>query len=112
MLDTEQQQDPQEFSKLFLARIESLNPKHSISPSSSPGQSLGNLITGMEVNSTQCSGCKHSSKHTVPFHEIEVNIEGHKHLQDAINQLRVPEILNGDNKYHCPRCAGKQFWDQ
>lgn len=104
-LDTGQQQDAQEFSKLFLSLLED-----TLSKQKSP--SLQNVIQqqfcGQFSYVTVCNQCGRSSALSSRFYELELNIQGHKNLTDCIMEFLKEEKLDGDNRYFCESCQSKQ----
>lgn len=104
-LDTGQQQDAQEFSKLFLSLLED-----TLSKQKNP--SLQNVIQrqfcGQFSYVTVCNQCGRSSALSSRFYELELNIQGHKNLADCILEFLKEEKLDGDNRYFCECCQSKQ----
>lgn len=104
-LDTGQQQDAQEFSKLFLSLLED-----TLSKQKNP--SLHNVIQqqfcGQCSYVTVCNLCGRSSALSSRFYELELNIQGHKNLTDCIIEFLKEEKLDGDNSYFCESCQSKQ----
>ncbi|KAJ0023448.1 hypothetical protein NQD34_003347 [Periophthalmus magnuspinnatus] len=104
-LDTGQQQDAQEFSKLFLSLLEDTLSKQRNS-------SLQNVIQqqfcGQFSYVTVCTQCSRSSARPSRFYELELNIQGHKNLTDCIIEFLKEEKLDGDNRYFCESCQSKQ----
>lgn len=111
-LDRGEQQDPIEFSKLFVSRLESLNfPSKTSSETKKLGHSLSltHLLQGSLTYRTTCCDCRTASEPKVSaFLELEVNIEGQTSLCAAIANSFQDEPLLGDNRYHCSRCGGKR----
>lgn len=100
-----EQQDPQEFSKLFFGRIESMR----VSGRDRSRPSLQSLLQGSLGYRTRCSTCRQDSGlRRTPFLELDVSLEGHEDLQKALNGLFHEELLQGDNQYYCTRCATKR----
>lgn len=104
-LNTAQQQDAQEFSKLFLSLLEetlmqSDNPK------------IKNVIeeqfSGEYTYITCCSQCGGKSKTPSKFYELDLNIRGTKTLHESLKEFLQEEKLEGDNKYMCLQCKTKQ----
>ncbi|XP_071403639.1 ubiquitin carboxyl-terminal hydrolase 48 isoform X3 [Centroberyx affinis] len=104
-LDTGQQQDAQEFSKLFLSLLED-----TLSKQKSP--SLQNVIQqqfcGQFSYVTVCNQCGRASPLPSRFYELELNIQGHKNLTECVTEFLKEEKLDGDNRYFCESCQSKQ----
>ncbi|KAJ3905046.1 cysteine proteinase, partial [Lentinula edodes] len=104
-LRTAEQQDAQEFSKLFMTHLDAEFKKQ-------PDQSLQTLVNsqfeGEQVYGTMCDNCKYRSERRSNFWEIEVNFQNNSKLEDCIGALLEPETLTGDNKYFCVQCDGLQ----
>ncbi|XP_062842349.1 ubiquitin carboxyl-terminal hydrolase 48 isoform X2 [Trichomycterus rosablanca] len=104
-LDTGQQQDAQEFSKLFLSLLED-----TLSKQKDPN--LQNVIQqqfcGQFSYVTVCNHCGRSSALPSRFYELELNIQGHKNLTECITEFLKEEKLDGDNRYFCENCQNKQ----
>ncbi|XP_029433962.1 ubiquitin carboxyl-terminal hydrolase 48 isoform X2 [Rhinatrema bivittatum] len=104
-LDTGQQQDAQEFSKLFMSLLED-----TLSKQKNPD--VKNIIQkqfcGQYAYVTVCNQCGRESKLLSRFYELELNIQGHKQLTDCITEFLKEEKLEGDNRYFCESCQCKQ----
>ncbi|XP_066546567.1 ubiquitin carboxyl-terminal hydrolase 48 isoform X3 [Amia ocellicauda] len=104
-LDTGQQQDAQEFSKLFLSLLED-----TLSKQKNPN--LHNVIQqqfcGQFAYVTVCNHCGRESPLQSRFYELELNIQGHKQLTDCVTEFLKEEKLEGDNRYFCESCQTKQ----
>ncbi|KAJ4487816.1 cysteine proteinase [Lentinula aciculospora] len=104
-LRTAEQQDAQEFSKLFITHLDAEFRKQ-------PNQSLQSLVNsqfeGEQVYGTMCDNCKYRSERRSNFWEIEVNLQNNSKLADCIGALLEPETLTEDNKYFCVQCNSLQ----
>ncbi|KAF9246150.1 hypothetical protein BU15DRAFT_39647 [Melanogaster broomeanus] len=104
-LSTSEQQDAQEFSKLFMSHLDNEFQKQ-LTPS------LRTLISkqfqGQQVYGTLCHNCRNKSERTSSFLELEINMEHNARLEDRIAALLQNEKLTGDNKYSCSNCASLQ----
>ncbi|KAM6980044.1 ubiquitin carboxyl-terminal hydrolase 48 isoform 2-T3 [Aplochiton taeniatus] len=104
-LDTGQQQDAQEFSKLFLSLLED-----TLSKQKNP--TLHNVIQqqfcGQFSYVTVCNQCGRASPLPSRFYELELNIQGHKNLTECVTEFLKEEKLDGDNRYFCESCQSKQ----
>ncbi|KAL2091610.1 hypothetical protein ACEWY4_013873 [Coilia grayii] len=104
-LNTGQQQDAQEFSKLFLSLLEDILSKQK-------NADLQNVIQqqfcGMISYVTICDQCGRSSCLPSRFYELELNIQGHKTLVECLTEFLKEENLDGDNRYFCESCQTKQ----
>ncbi|XP_044523778.1 ubiquitin carboxyl-terminal hydrolase 48 isoform X4 [Gracilinanus agilis] len=104
-LDTGQQQDAQEFSKLFMSLLED-----TLSKQKNPD--VRNIVQqqfcGEYAYVTVCNQCGRESKLLSKFYELELNIQGHKQLTDCITEFLKEEKLEGDNRYFCENCQSKQ----
>uniref|UniRef100_A0A8D2L9K5 Ubiquitin carboxyl-terminal hydrolase 48 n=1 Tax=Varanus komodoensis TaxID=61221 RepID=A0A8D2L9K5_VARKO len=104
-LDTGQQQDAQEFSKLFMSLLED-----TLSSQKNPDvrDIVQKQFCGEYAYVTVCSQCGRESKLMSKFYELELNIQGHKQLSDCITEFLKEEKLEGDNRYFCETCQSKQ----
>ncbi|XP_027135392.1 ubiquitin carboxyl-terminal hydrolase 48 [Larimichthys crocea] len=104
-LDTGQQQDAQEFSKLFLSLLEDTLSKQK-------STNLQNVIQrqfcGQFSYVTVCNQCGRSSALPSRFYELELNIQGHKNLTECVTEFLKEEKLDGENRYFCESCQSKQ----
>ncbi|KAM9361476.1 ubiquitin carboxyl-terminal hydrolase 48 [Symphorus nematophorus] len=104
-LDTGQQQDAQEFSKLFLSLLEDTLSKQK-------NTNLQNVIQrqfcGQFSYVTVCNQCGRSSALPSRFYELELNIQGHKNLTECVTEFLKEEKLDGENRYFCESCQSKQ----
>ncbi|XP_071502708.1 ubiquitin carboxyl-terminal hydrolase 48-like [Diadema antillarum] len=104
-LDAALQQDAQEFSKLFISLLESTLREQ-------PNPLVGNVIeqqfSGQYSYVTRCNSCGNSSERPSQFYELDLNIKGHKHLEDSLTEFLKEEKLEGANQYLCERCNCKQ----
>nr|XP_060614752.1 ubiquitin carboxyl-terminal hydrolase 48-like [Anolis sagrei ordinatus] len=104
-LDTGQQQDAQEFSKLFMSLLED-----TLSSQKNPEvrDIVQKQFCGEYAYVTVCNQCGRESKLISKFYELELNIQGHKQLSDCITEFLKEEKLEGDNRYFCETCQSKQ----
>ncbi|EPQ58342.1 cysteine proteinase [Gloeophyllum trabeum ATCC 11539] len=104
-LRTTEQQDAQEFSKLFMSYLDAEFKKQS-------EPSLRTLIPdqfqGTQVYGTECLNCHNRSETLSEFLELEISLQPNCRLEQRIDALLQPETLSGDNKYLCPRCETLQ----
>jgi len=99
-LNVDEQQDPQEFTKLYLTRIASLTTNMI----DNRRLTIGQLLDGKECHFTQCMNCHKAGKRNSTFHELDLPIEGCATLDDAISSYFQREKLEGDNMYYCDSC--------
>ncbi|KAF7294772.1 hypothetical protein MIND_01014800 [Mycena indigotica] len=104
-LKTTEQQDAQEFSKLFLSHLDTEFQKQS-------NPVLKTLITdqfqGKRVYGIICSKCGNDSPKDSDFLEIEINFKNNTKLEDGISNSLREELMSGDNQYSCSTCGGLQ----
>lgn len=104
-LSTSEQQDAQEFSKLFMSHLDAEFQKQS---SPSLRSLVSNQFQGEQVYGTICGNCHNKSERSTDFLELEINIENNARLEDRIAALLQDEKLTGDNKYLCSKCESLQ----
>lgn len=104
-LRTGEQQDAQEFSKLFMSHLQREFQKQT-----QPG--LKSLITdqfeGRLAYATTCHGCQNRTERQSEFLELEVNFESDSYIVDCIAGSLATEVLSGDNRYQCSNCNSLQ----
>jgi hypothetical protein len=104
-LDKGVQQDPQEFNKLFLSKVESSK----FQPRDMQRTVFKDLLRGRMKYSTSCLGCKqvrNSPEHD--FHELDLSIEGASSVEQALEQYLAVEELCGENRVDCSTCGGRR----
>jgi len=100
-----EQQDPQEFAKLFLGRLESLK----LEVNDRDLKSLASLYSGREAYVTKCQKCNHESCSEFAFNEIKLNIGADvRSLENGLRNYFTEEILEGENQYFCSKCEKLQ----
>ncbi|KAH9951255.1 cysteine proteinase [Amylocystis lapponica] len=104
-LRTTEQQDAQEFSKLFMAHLDTEFQKQSSPVLKSL---VADQFQGKQVYGTICEKCHNRSERASDFLEVEVNLENNSTLEERIAAVLQPETLSGDNQYSCPRCESLQ----
>ncbi|KAI0293067.1 hypothetical protein BC826DRAFT_1016774 [Russula brevipes] len=100
-LRTNEQQDAQEFSKLFITHLDDEFKKQ---PDPALKHLVSNQFEGIQTYATTCMRCGARSENNSDFLEIELNLEDNASLESCIEVLLQPETLSGDNKYWCSRC--------
>lgn len=56
----------------------------------------------------RCLKCKTKSIRPSTFYELDLNIKGHKTLNDSLQEFLKEEHLTGDDQYYCDQCNSKQ----
>ncbi|KAL4227011.1 CDC5 cell division cycle 5-like protein [Mactra antiquata] len=104
-LDAGQQQDAQEFSKLFLSVLET----NLLEGGSCNGHNvIKEQFCGQYAYVTRCNNCNYASERMSEFYELDLNIQGLKTLTESLQGFLGIERLDGDNKYMCSYCNTKQ----
>ncbi|XP_050442355.1 ubiquitin carboxyl-terminal hydrolase 48-like [Adelges cooleyi] len=104
-INTGIQQDAHEFSNLFLSMLES---KFSTQSDTSVRDMVKDNFLGEYKYITTCVNCKLESTQLSTFYELDLNIKGHKSLNDSLQEFLKEEHLTGDNQYYCNYCNSKQ----
>ena len=104
-LDENQQQDAQEFCKLFLNLVE-----EDLAQQSRPSvrQIVQSEFEGECSYITQCQKCKGEKLAPSKFYELSLNVEGCKKLEECLSQFFASELLEGNNSYNCTSCGPNQ----
>ncbi|XP_074654774.1 ubiquitin carboxyl-terminal hydrolase 48-like [Tubulanus polymorphus] len=104
-LNTTQQQDAQEFSKLFMSLLQ-----ETLQCQADP--ELQNFVQsqfcGEYAYFTQCQTCKSVKLRPSNFYELDLNIKGHKDINQCLGEFLREEKLEDDNRYMCETCCKKQ----
>ncbi|KAH9934725.1 cysteine proteinase [Fomitopsis serialis] len=104
-LRTTEQQDAQEFSKLFMAHLDTEFQKQA---DPTLKTLIANQFQGKHTYITTCQECQYRSERSSDFLELEVTIKNNSTLEERLGALLEPEMMSGDNQYSCPRCDGLQ----
>lgn len=94
-LDTDLQQDAQEFSKLLLDLL---------NQNSGVGDVLCKEFRGEYEYRTTCKHCNTISKRPSNFYELDLTIQGHNSIEDCLKEFLQEELLEKDNQYSCETC--------
>lgn len=94
-LDTDLQQDAQEFSKLLL---------NLLNQNSEMGHVLCEEFCGEYEYRTTCKFCNTISKQPSKFYELDLSIQGHNSVDDCLKEFLQEELLEKDNQYSCGTC--------
>jgi ubiquitin carboxyl-terminal hydrolase 48 len=97
-LEVSVQQDPQEFGKLFMAKVEECVGGDAF---------VADVFRGRQTYETTCSECHNVTARAADFDELEVALRGQSSVGDCVRCHFNPESLEGDNQYHCERCGKK-----
>ncbi|PVF98765.1 hypothetical protein CPB86DRAFT_338654 [Serendipita vermifera] len=100
-----EQQDAQEFSKLFLSHLSKEFEKQD-------SHAVKNLINtqfeGSITYGTQCHRCGYKSERDATFLEIELSLKNRSTLGECLDEFLESETLSGNNQYHCSGCNSLQ----
>lgn len=100
-LNTTEQQDAQEFSKLFLDLL-SREFKKQVGTTNDGKQPIANLLAdqfeGTTTYGTKCTQCKYKSERADSFNELELTLTRGCKLEDRIAALLESERLEGENQ--------------
>eukprot|EP01134_Creolimax_fragrantissima_P002707 CFRG2707T1 len=125
-LPKNEQQDAQEFFKLFMSQLEEKVEEHtSSSMSLNSSNAIKDLFGGEMMNVVECRCCGKKSETKVPFYELELPIaeidplEGidwgsdedmyrRFTLEFSMQSILKAEELEGENRYRCETCKSLQ----
>jgi ubiquitin C-terminal hydrolase len=68
------------------------------------GEVIYVYITMLQVKCTVCSHCSNTYD---PFLDLSLEIHRADSLTKALSRFTAVDVLDGDNKYKCPRCKKK-----
>jgi len=100
-LQANEQQDAQEFNKLFISLLDSSLLAQGINI-------IDRQFGGTYCYRTQCSDCNSISDRPSKFYELDLNIKGHSTLNKCMKDFLKEEILEEDNQYFCSHCQKKR----
>ncbi|GAA5896255.1 hypothetical protein JCM8208_001826 [Rhodotorula glutinis] len=112
-----EQQDAQEFSKLFLTLLDwEFKKQGKRAESEGRGGGVEGKVAriveeqfeGKMTYGTECLTCGNKSERTSTFLELEVNLTRACKLEDRIAASFANEQLDGDNQYLCEMCDAKR----
>ena len=103
-LQANEQQDAQEFSKLFISVLGDALTNQNLFTKNIIESQFG----GKYKYQTKCHTCGSISERLSKFYELDLNIKGHLKLTKCLDEFFKEEILEGDNLYHCATCQSKQ----
>lgn len=104
-VDEHQQQDAQEFCKLFLNVLEQ-DLDHQSDPEIK--RIIQSEFVGEYSYITQCTSCKGEKLDPSKFYELSLNMEGFKRLEECLSQFFASEVMEGSNAYNCATCGPDQ----
>lgn len=104
-IDTNIEQDAEEFSNLLLTTLESKFEKQA---NVFVKNMVKNNFLGEYQSVITCLTCKLKSSSCSTFRDLSLNIEGQKTLKDSLEDYLKEEVLAGDDQYYCSQCKGKQ----
>ena len=89
--------DTYEFYNILCDNIESCSPESA--------KLLKDSIGGVLINETRTidKDYPYLSQREEPFTGIQLDIKNKRNLQEALDMYVKPDILEGDNKYHCDK---------
>ncbi|GAA5951936.1 hypothetical protein JCM8115_005283 [Rhodotorula mucilaginosa] len=108
-----EQQDAQEFSKLFLNLLDHEFKKQAKRAESEGGDAgvgklVEDLFEGQITYGTRCSACGTESERSSSFLEVEISLAKTCKLEARLAHSLEPEKLEGDNQYFCETCDKKR----
>ena len=59
-------------------------------------------------NRTTCSTCGYTSRRQQGFLEIDLNLKTNSTVEECLDLMQTPELLQGENRYQCPQCQSLQ----
>ena len=109
-IELNEQQDPNEFCKLFLEKIE--HEAKSISRLDPKVSPITDLISGLECTSNTCDTCSFKSKNDSSFKELGLQLQGTSSVEEALEKYCKEEAMDGENKYACSKCISNGLGNQ
>ena len=103
-LQTNEQQDAQEFSKLFITLLSSAFS----SQDNFLSDTIDSQFGGQYKYETKCCVCQSASVTYSKFYELDLNVKGHSSLSGCLKEFLQEELMEGENQYFCSICHCKQ----
>ncbi|CAG7720835.1 unnamed protein product, partial [Allacma fusca] len=100
-LNTGEQQDAQEFAKLFMSVLSTLAQEDNVS------KELNRAFEGTSMFEMECKACHSKYGTEEKFTELDLCVKDVKDTTASFLKLFTEEELSGDNQYLCPSCCGK-----
>ncbi|CAM6118723.1 unnamed protein product [Calypogeia fissa] len=106
------QEDSHEYMRYLLEALHKccLPPelaKNSNSKSSQEKSLVYRIFGGQLRSQVKCTACDHCSNTYDPFLDLSLEIVRADSLTKALARFTAVDVLDGDNKYKCPRCKKK-----
>ncbi|XP_038415131.1 ubiquitin carboxyl-terminal hydrolase 17-like protein 6 [Canis lupus familiaris] len=104
------QEDAHEYLMFILdAMQQSCLPEDKLSDPECPQDStlIQQLFGGYWRSQIQCLHCQGISSTLEPYLDISLDIGAAHSISQALEQLMKPELLEGENAYHCSKCLEK-----
>ena len=100
-LNVAEQQDAQEFAKLFMSMLSQLATEDALQ-----GE-LNRAFEGTSVYEMECKGCGNKHPREETFAELDLCVKDVKGISASFDKLFTEEELTGDNQYLCQYCSKK-----
>ncbi|KAA0065086.1 ubiquitin carboxyl-terminal hydrolase 16-like isoform X1 [Cucumis melo var. makuwa] len=103
------EEDAHEFLRCAIDTMQSICPMEAQASRTGPVEEettlIGLTFGGYLLSKIKCTRCENKSERIERILDLTVEISGDiETIEEALQQYTSPEILDGDNRYHCTRC--------
>jgi len=95
-IDTDVQQDAQEFCKLLMTKLQELDPE--------VRRTIEKQFVGKCAYVTRCLRCKREVENDSTFYELVLNVQDHPDLRHSLEEYVKKSDLKDRNQYNCSEC--------